>query len=450
MSTQTCHTEKPTFSATAAPVSTAWYRALLLLVALAAIALPTDAPAQRVSLDKVIAIVDDDVILQSELETRVAELVAQARQANREIPPLDVIRNEMLERLVLESIQLQLAERASIRFDDNTLNRVMENLARQNNMTFDEYVNALQSAGVYRQTREQVRRELTLQELQRGMVNRRINITDQEIENFLNSEMGRTVMAADYLVDHILVAIGEGDPQRLVDAKLQYASELVAQIENGADFAQVRARAQQERRFAVSGTNFGWRRLEQIPSLFANVVPDMDIGDVTGPIRAGNGFHIIKLADIRGGTNRVVNQTHIRHIMISPNEIRTDEQARALVARLRERILAGEEFETLARQNSDDASSVVAGGDLDWVNEGGMPPQMEAVVNDLDVGELSEPFRTGSGWHIAEVMGRRERDLSNQYSRSQAENALRSRKFDLELQNWLIEIRESAFVEFKE
>jgi len=179
-------------------------------------------------------------------------------------------------------------------------------------------------------------------------------------------------------------------------------------------------------------------------------VPELEVGEIAGPIRAGNGFHIIKLADMRGGTERLVNQTHFRHIMISPNEIRTEEQALALVTRLRERIVEGEDFETLARQNSEDASSVVAGGDLDWVNEGGMPPEMEATVNGLQIGELSEPFRTESGWHIAEVLGRREQDMSLQYSRSQAENALRNRKYDLELENWLLELRESAFVEFKD
>jgi peptidyl-prolyl cis-trans isomerase SurA len=430
--------------------SSTWRKAAVALCSVALLLSPLASQAQRVSLDKVIAIVDEDVILQSDLDSRVAELAENARLNNRPIPPAEQMRQEVLDLLVIESVQLQLAERASIRFDDDTLNRILENLARQSNMTFDQYVNTLQQAGVYRQTREQVRRELTLQELQRGMVNRRINITDQEIENFLNSEMGRTAMAADYLVDHILVAIDEDDSNSLAEEKLQYAANLVNTIQSGADFAQTRASAQQERRFPVSGTNFGWRRLQQIPSLFTDIVPELEVGEIAGPIRAGNGFHIIKLADMRGGTERLVNQTHFRHIMISPNEIRTEEQALALVTRLRERIVEGEDFETLARQNSEDASSVVAGGDLDWVNEGGMPPEMEATVNGLQIGELSEPFRTESGWHIAEVLGRREQDMSLQYSRSQAENALRNRKYDLELENWLLELRESAFVEFKD
>jgi peptidyl-prolyl cis-trans isomerase SurA len=176
----------------------------------------------------------------------------------------------------------------------------------------------------------------------------------------------------------------------------------------------------------------------------------MSASDVEGPIEAGNGFHIIQLVDKRGGTEQMVNQTNFRHIMLEPNEIRNEEQTIKAIKRLRERILAGEEFAPLARQNSDDVSSVVAGGDLDWINEGGMPLEMALIIDPLEVGELSDVFQTEAGWHIAEVLGRREADLSSEYSRAQAENALRSRKFDLELQNWLIEIREEAFVEVVE
>lgn len=176
----------------------------------------------------------------------------------------------------------------------------------------------------------------------------------------------------------------------------------------------------------------------------------MSVGDVEGPIEAGNGYHIIQLADKRGGTEQIVNQTHLRHIMLTPNEIRTEEQTIEEIEELRQRILDGEDFASIARQNSDDASSVVAGGDLDWINEGGMPPQMQQMADALAIGELSEPFRTDTGWHIMEVLDRRERDLSRQYTRNQAANALRNRKFDLELQNWLIEIRDEAFVELVE
>ena len=174
----------------------------------------------------------------------------------------------------------------------------------------------------------------------------------------------------------------------------------------------------------------------------------MKEGEIAGPIEAGNGYHVIFLAGKRGGTEQIVKQTNIRHIMLSPNEIRNEEQTITEIQELRQRILSGEDFAVIARQHSDDATSVVAGGDLDWVNEGGMPPEFESVIQELEENTLSEPFESATGWHIAEVLGRRESDLSQQYTRSQAANSLRNRKFDLELQNWMIEIREKAFVEF--
>ena len=428
---------------------TAHRAGLLLTGALFCLFLTLPAAAQqRVLLDKIVAIVDRDVVLQSELNNRLEDIRRTAERDNRELPPPNQLRDEVLETLIMENIQMQFAERASIRYDDDTINRVLGNMAQESGLSFEAYVQALEAQGVYLQTREQVRQQLTMQELQRGYVNQRITVTDQEIDNFLNSEMGQEVISADYLIDHILIPVTSADGPPIRSDKLRYAAELVAQLEEGGSITETRARALAERRFALDGTNFGWRKLDQLPSLFANAVEPMSVGQIEGPIEAGNGFHIIQLRDKRGGTEQIVKQTHIRHIMLAPNEIRDEQQTIALINELRQRIVDdGEEFTSLARQNSDDATSVVAGGDLDWVSEGGMPIEMESVVDTLEVGEISEPFRSQMGWHIAEVLGRRESDLSSEYTRSQAANMLRNRKFELELQNWLIEIREEAFVE---
>ena len=223
-------------------------------------------------------------------------------------------------------------------------------------------------------------------------------------------------------------------------------------INNGTAFDTARLAAQRgaaanpPTAFQVSGGELGWRKADGLPSLFVDLVPTMKAGEVRGPIRSPSGFHLLKLVDVRGDLNSLVKQTHARHILITPNEIRTEEQARRLIQTLHDRIENGEDFAEVARQNSDDAASVVAGGDMGWANEGGMPPDFEEVVNGLEVGELSEPFRSSYGWHIAEVLERREQDLSREFSRQQAENSLRARKFDVELQNWLIEIREQAYV----
>lgn len=414
----------------------------------------TAALAERQTLDRVIALVDEGVILQSEFDERMQEVQTRAAEMNMQLPPPDQLREQVMENLIIENLQMQLAERVGIRFDDDTLNRVMADMASQSNMTFEQYVNALESQGVYLTTRERIRNELAINEVQRGMVNRRINITDQEIENYLNSESGRTAMAPDYLVDQILVPVLESDGPAVERAKEAFAQDLLGRIRAGEDFADVRMEAQQAatgsspQGFNVSGGELGWRKADRLPSLFIDVVPDMTIGQVSEPIRSSNGFHLIKLSDVRGDSNRLVKQTEARHVLIAPNEIRTEEQARRLAEDVHSRISEGEDFNVIARQLSDDTMSVVAGGDLGWVSDGGMPPEFEAVVRDLEIGELSEPFRTSFGWHVAEVTGRREQDLSREYRRQQAENTLRQRKFELELENWMLEIRDEAYVKY--
>ncbi len=417
--------------------------ALLLLL----IAAPF-ANAQRVLLDKIIAIVDDDVVLKSELDERINEITAAAQRSGQPLPEdREQFESDILEALIVENIQMQLANRVSIRYDDDTINRVLGNMARNSNLTFDEYVDALEENGVYLQTREQVRKQMTMQELQRGMVNRRIKITEQEIDNFLNSEMGRELMAADYFVDDLLIPFSAADTPEIKAEKQRLAADLISRIDDDFPLAAARAAARQNTAIEVGGAELGWRKAKQLPSLFADIVVEMEIGEVEGPIEAGNGLHIIQLVDKQGGTEQFVNQTRVRHIMLSPNEIRDEAQTEAEIRRIHQRILDGEDFAAIARQNSDDASSVVGGGDLDWVNEGGMPLEMEQVVDTLEIDRVSEPFRSQVGWHVARVEGRRLQDLSREFTRNQAANALRNRKFELELENWLIEIREDAFVE---
>ena len=416
----------------------------LLLLLLAA----PFASAQRVLLDKIIAIVDDDVVLKSELDERIVEITAAAQRNGQPLPDdLEQFESDIMEALIVENIQMQLANRVSIRYDDDTINRVLGNMASNNNLTFDQYVDALEENGVYLQTREQVRKQMTMQELQRGMVNRRIKITEQEIDNFLNSEMGRELMAADYFVDDLLIPFSAADTPEIKAEKQRLAADLISRIDDDFPLAAARAAARQNTAIEIGGAELGWRKAKQLPSLFADIVVEMEIGQVEGPIEAGNGMHIIQLVDMQGGTEQFVNQTRVRHIMLSPNEIRNEEQTEAEARKIHQRILDGEDFATIARQNSDDASSVVGGGDLDWVNEGGMPPEMEQVVDALEIDGVSEPFRSQVGWHVARVEGRRLQDLSREFTRNQAANALRNRKFELELENWLIEIREDAFVE---
>ncbi len=435
-------------------------RALQALAALAIVLFTlvsgSSAWAQREVLDKVVAIVDEGVVLQSELEARMAQVREQSAAAGQALPPADALRTQIIETLVVENLQTQLAERMGIRYDDDTINEVIGSIAQQNNMTFDEYVTVLEGQNDYLNTRNQIRKELTLRDLQRGMVNRRINITDQEIENFLNSEMGRVTMAPDYLVDQTLIVVGEDDSEELIQAKEQFAQQMLEAIQGGTDFTQARAIAQRgaaaspPTAYQATGGELGWRKADALPTLFVDLVPTMKAGEIRGPIRSPSGFHLVFLKEVRGDIATMVNQTRARHILITPNEIRTEEQAEALINSLYERINNGEDFAQIAREMSDDSASVVAGGDMGWANEGGMPPEFEAVIKDMEIGKVSEPFRTSFGWHIAEVLERREQDMSQEFSRQQAENTLRSRKFEIELQNWLVEIREKAYVKIIE
>ena len=412
--------------------------------------------AQREVLDKVVAIVDEGVVLQSELEARTVQVREQSATAGQPLPPADELRTQLIETLVVENLQTQLAERMGIRYDDDTINDVISSIAQQNNMSFDDYVTVLEGQNDYLNTRNQIRKELTLRDLQRGMVNRRINITDQEIENFLNSEMGRVTMAPDYLVDQTLIVVGEDDTDDMIQAKEQFAQQMLEAIQGGTEFTQARAIAQRgaaatpPTAYQATGGELGWRKADALPTLFVDLVPTMKAGEIRGPIRSPSGFHLVYLKEVQGDITSMVNQTRARHILITPNEIRTEEQAKALIDSLYARINNGEDFAQIAREMSDDSASVVAGGDMGWANEGGMPPDFESVIKDMEIGIVSEPFRTSFGWHIAEVQERREQDMSLEFSRQQAENTLRSRKFEIELQNWLVEIREKAYVKIIE
>ncbi len=434
-------------------MSLRWYGApglLALLLAIATAATPPPAGAQQGEvLDRVIAIVDEGVILESELENRIQEIRNQASQSDQQqLPPRDQLRDQVLESLIMQRLQLQMAERAGIQFGDDAINSVLSDLASSNNMSLDEYVSALERAGQYEATREQVRREMRINEVQRGMVNRRINITEQEIENYLNSEMGRQAMSAEYRVNQLVIPIQSSDNAATIERKSEFARQLYERTQNGESFDTVLEQARNnEYGFAVERNELGWRETSGLPTLFAEFVPDMERGAIHEPVRSSAGFHILQLADVRGDANRVVEQVNLRHILISPSEIRTERQARRLAQDLYERIQDGAEFGAMARQYSDDNMSVVAGGDMGWTSLGGLPPTFRQRVQNLEVGEMSEPFQTEQGWHLARVTDRRQRDMSEQYRRQMAENAIRERKFQVERENWMSELRDQAYVE---
>ena len=399
-------------------------------------------PVQAQLSDKVIAIVDDDVILKSELDNRLETI-----RANGAIPrglTLDELQDQVLEQLIMENLQMQLAIRSGIRVDDNSLNQTLNAIAQQNNMSFDEFRATLNETGQYQLFREQVREDMIINNFQNGSINQRITITRQEIENYLRSEAAQADISPEYRVQHVLVPV---DNPAQKDQQEELAKLIYQQLQDGADILELAA-SRQILGIPVGGGDLaGWRKIDALPTMFRPVVPSMKVGEITEPFTSDSGFHIVKLVEKRGGADLQVNQNQLRHILIRPNEIRTEEQTEQLIHELYQRIKDGEDFGDLARVYTDDPGTMVSGGDLDWMTEGQLPPIFESVVSELEVGELSEPFQNeDGGWHIVQLLDRRIEDVTEENARFQAEQILRQRKYDNELQNWLTEIRDTAYV----
>lgn len=402
-------------------------------------------PVQAQLTDKVIAIVDDDVILKSELDNRMETI-----RANGSIPrglSYDELESQVLEQLIMENLQIQLAIRSGIRVDDNSLNQTLNAIAQQNNMSFDEFRATLNETGQYLSFREQVRQDMIINNFQNGSINQRITITRQEIENYLRSEAAQADISPEYRVQHVLVPV---DNPAQNDQQEELANLIYQQIQDGADILELAASRQILGLPVGGGDLAGWRKVDALPTMFRSVVPSMKVGEVTEPFTSDSGFHIVKLVEKRGGIDLQVNQNQLRHILIRPNEIRTEQQTDQLIHELYQRIKDGEDFGDLARVYTDDPGTMVSGGNLDWMTEGQLPPIFESVVSKLEVGELSEPFQNeDSGWHIVQLLDRRIEDVTEENARFQAEQILRQRKYDNELQNWLTEIRDTAYVNIK-
>jgi peptidyl-prolyl cis-trans isomerase SurA len=398
-------------------------------------------------LDQVVAIVDDDIIMASELRERLAGITRTLEARGAEMPPEEVLIRETLDRLILESIQVQKGMRVGVRISDAQLNAAMQRIAAQNGMTLEQFQSALEQSGQsYDEMREQVRREMTIQRVQQGHVNQRIEISEQEVDNFLATQEGQKMAQPEYRILHALLPLSP-DISPTAEAEAEaYVNRLARRIRNGEPFEQAVAAGRGP--YTLSGGDLGWRKLDDLPSLFSDVAPTLDKGELADPIRSPSGLHLVMMADKRGG-EQLVRQTRTRHILVKPSEILSDDAARDLVAGLKERALAGEEFGDLAREYSEDIGSAQEGGDLGWVNPGQMVPEFEQAMNATAVGEISDPVRSQFGWHIIAVEERREQDMTTEAVRAQAANYLHQRKYQEELDAWLRQIRDEAFVDIK-
>lgn len=404
------------------------------------------AAAQVETLDKVVAVVDDDIILASELRERLEGVKSGIQRRGIELPEEELLIRQTLDRLILESIQLQLAERYGIRIADAQLDAAMQRLASQNGLTLEQFRGALEAQGEsYAMIRENMRQELSIQRVQQGNVMRNINVSDQEIDNFMETEEGQQMVQPEYRVYQALLEVRSSDSSSEIAAKEAFVDGVLAAILAGKPFSDAVAVLEP---YAFSGGDLGWRKLGEIPSMFAEIVPTLKPGE-TGKVRSGSGFHLVYVENARG-REQLIEQTEVRHILIKPSEVMTPEEAKALAGQLRQRVIeGGEDFALLAKEYSDDIGSAAEGGELGWVNPGVMVPAFESQMANAELNEVTEPFESEFGWHILEVTDRREKDFSNEMRRNQIANYLREQKYQEELDAWLRKIREEAFVDIK-
>ncbi|HQS43230.1 MAG: molecular chaperone SurA [Methylotenera sp. 24-45-7] len=421
----------------------------IFLVSLLAVSSIVAFSAEIVKMDRIIAIVDQTVITELELESRIATVTAQLKKQGTELPPENVLRKQILERLISDTLQLQFAAQSGVKVDDNQLDKTIQRIAEQNQMSVQEFTQALNAEGIsINKFRSDMRNEITISRLRDREIESRVNVSESEIDNYLTTQASSNENRDEYEISHILVRTPEeGSPEEIQKAKTKI-DEAVQALQDGASFAKVSA-SFSDAPNALEGGSLGWKAATQLPSLFLDALKNMQAGEVTPVLRSPNGFHILKLTNKRGGNSPlVIEQTRARHILIKLSEVVSEKDSKQKMDGIKERLDNGENFEAMARQYSEDGSAS-NGGELNWVNPGDTVPQFEKAMNELKVGEISEPVRSPFGWHIIQVLERRKQDMSKEAARLKARQEIRARKADEAYQDWIRELRDRAYVELK-
>ncbi len=430
-------------------VKTMLIKPLSALVLVSAMLTGTVHAAEQ-KLDRIAAIVDNDVVMLSQYQTRLKEVQQTLSKRGVEVPPDDVLRQQVMERLIIDAIQLQIAERSGIRVSDEELSASLATIAERNGLTQKEFEQALAADGLsLEDAREQIRNEMIISRVRQYRVTERIQVTDQEVQNFLASDLGKMQLAEEYELANILVPVPDGATSAELDQAQKTVATIVQKLKNGGDFSQL-AISYSASENALEGGDMGWRRAAQLPPPFDRLVGEMSIGQVTEPTRTAGGIIMLKLLDKRGDQVMYRDEVHVRHILLTPSEIRSPEATQKLANRLYERLRSGEDFAALAKQFSEDPGSALNGGDMNWVDPSSVVPEFREEMARTAIGQLSKPFASQFGWHVLQVLDRRSTDSSAQMREQQALNLLRNRKYDEELQTWLGQIRDEAYVEIKD
>ncbi len=401
------------------------------------------------SLDKIVAVVNDEVILESDLQDMEQTVRQQIRQRDVAMPPSDILRKQVLERLIMQRLQIQEADKVGIRVGDDALNAALKQIADKNQMTLRQFRDVLEDDGYdFSQFRETIRDEMIIARLRKSQVEDRVVVSDREVDNFIATQKIQEGGQVEYELQHILISLPEAASPEQVQAAQEKLEKVQALLKEGGNFAQIAA-GYSDGQNALEGGELGWRKQGELPSLFANVVPTLAVGEVSQPLRSGSGFHLVRMKDKKSEDVHLVKQTLASHILIKTNELTTDEEAKQRLEKIRERIVNGEDFAELARANSDDTGSAIDGGSLGWVSPGVMVPEFEEKMNALATGQMSDVFKSRFGWHLIKVFDRREENMAKEYQRGKAREQIRQRKIDEELETWLRSMRDEAYVEYR-
>jgi peptidyl-prolyl cis-trans isomerase SurA len=406
--------------------------------------------AEVVLLDRVAAIVDDNIVLQSELEQRTANIYRQIQQSGTEPPAVEIVKKQVLERLILERLQLNIGDKAGVRIADQEIDQTIARIAASKNISVEDYIAQIHASGeTMAKIRQEIANEIIIMQVQQGTVMRGIEISGQELNNFLNSEEGKLVTSPDVLIGQILLSAPSTATVDELESIKNKLSGITQQLVEGADFKQL-AIANSDDQSALEGGDLGWRKLAQLPLLFSETLENLELGEVSEPIRSGAGFHLLKLYERKGGGEELVEQHFARHILLMPNQIRDEQQTIELLEDIRTQIIKGADFSKLAKQHSKDPGSALKGGSLGWSTPGLFVPEFEQTMGSIALNEISAPFQSQFGWHILQVTERRMQDFSDDILRNRADNLLRQRKYSEELQVWQQKLRDEAYIEIKE
>ncbi|HEV7166077.1 MAG TPA: peptidylprolyl isomerase [Gammaproteobacteria bacterium] len=406
-------------------------------------------PQPGVLLDRVVAVVDDDVILKSELDAHTQEVLKQIQAQNTPLPPLDVLQKQVLDQMITARIELEQAANRGITVSDDTVNQALSNIATRAGVTLNQLPDSLKKQGIdYAAFRRDLRDQIIIQNLEQQVLSDELHITQQELDDQMHADQLNGNSGNEYHLSQILVALPLNPSPEQVAAARKKADDIYQKLKGGADFAAT-AVALSDDQQALKGGDLGWRKGAELPTVFASVVPQMKAGDFSTPIQSIIGFHIVKLNEVKQGqSTAMVTQTHARHILLRTGATMTEAQAKAKIQALYQQIKAGADFAKLAEENSADPGSAKQGGDLGWVDPGATVPEFDAAMAKLQPGEVSAPFQTQFGWHIVQVLGRRQAEQTDESRKNAAYQAIYNRKSEDVIQHWLGQMKDAAFIEY--